>query len=124
MGYVWKKVFVLDELIREKAKRIQTLYNRQNPEWFRVDLKFSNGWLEKLEARNRSKSYKSHYESRNVDLNVINSELPKLQEKLQNYSLNDMWNADEFGLFYQLAPTQTIAPAPIPGRMRKKELPV
>ena len=78
-----RKVFVSDELIREKAKRIQILYNQQNPEDFRVHLKFTNGWLQKLKARNRIKSYKSHCESGNVDLNVINSELPKLQEKLQ-----------------------------------------
>ena len=116
-----RKVFVSDELIREKAKQIQTLYNEQNPEDLRVDLKFNNGWLEKLKARSRFKNYKSHGESGNVDLKVINSELPKLQEKLRSYSLNDIWNADEFGLFYQLPPTQTIAQAPIPGRKRKKK---
>ena len=75
-----RKVFGSDELIREKAKRIQIIYNQQNSENLRVDLKFSNGWLEKLKARNRFKSYKSDGESGNVDLNVINSELPKLPE--------------------------------------------
>ena len=94
-----RKIFVSDELIRGKAKRVQILYIQQNPEDFRVDLKFNSGWLEKLKARNKLKSYKSHGKSGNVDLNVINSELPKLQGKLQNYAFNDIWNADEFRPF-------------------------
>ncbi len=34
--------------------------------------------------------------------------------------MNDV-NADEFGLFFQIPPTQTIAPAHIPGMKKQKE---
>ncbi len=115
-----RKVFVSDELIQEKARRIQILLNLEIPEEHRLHLKFNNGWLQRLKIRDNSKYYKSHGESGNVDQNQIKSELPVLQEKHKKYSFRDIWNAEKFGLFYQMPPRETIAPGPIPGRKKKK----
>ncbi len=56
-SWVWdryeRKVFISDELIQEIARRIQILYNQNIPEENQLHLKFSNGWLQKLEARNK-----------------------------------------------------------------------
>ncbi len=35
--------------------------------------------------------------------------------------MKNIWNADEFSIFYQMLPRGTIAPARIPGRKKKKE---
>ena len=115
-----RKVFVSDELIQEKARRIQILLNLEISEEHQLHLKFSNGWLQRLKIRNNFKCYKSHGESRNVDQNQIKSELPVLQERLKKYPLRDIWNANKFGLFYQMPLRETIAPGPIPGRKKKE----
>lgn len=41
--------------------------------------------------------------------------------KTKNYIWNNVQNADEFGFFYQMPPTQTIEPTPIPGRKKEEE---
>ncbi len=116
-----RKVFISDELIQDKARRIQTLLNQEIPVENQLHLKFSNSWLQKLKIRNYFKCYRSHGESGNVDLNIINSELPVLQETIKNYSMEDIWNADEFAIFYQMPSRDTIAPARILGRKRRKK---
>ncbi len=84
-SWIWdmyeRKVFISDELIQEKARRIQLLLNQHIPQENQLHLKFSNGWLQKMKARNNFKCYRSHGESGNVDQNVICAELPILREK-------------------------------------------
>ncbi len=50
-SWVWdmyeRKVFVSDELIQEKARRIQILLNEKLPLDNQIHLKFSNGWIQK-----------------------------------------------------------------------------
>ncbi len=50
---------------------------------------------------------------------MISNELPVLRRELKKYSIKDIWNADEFGIFNQMPPRNTIAPATISAR--KKE---
>ena len=53
----------------------------------------------------------SHGEGVYGDESVVSQELPFLHQKTSQYALNDIFNADEFGLFYQAAPIRTIGPA-------------
>ena len=39
----------------------------------------------------------------------------------RKYSINDRWNADEFGLFYSMAPNTTLGPARLAGRKKQKD---
>ncbi len=73
-----REVFVSDELIQEKARRMQILLNQEIQAEKQIHLKFSNVWLQKLKNRNHFKFYRSHGESGNVDQTVINKELPGL----------------------------------------------
>jgi hypothetical protein len=41
-----------------------------------------------------------------------------LREVLKDYPLEDIFNADETGLFFRMAPNQTLASAPTPGTKR------
>lgn len=51
-----------------------------------------------------------------------NEALPRLREKLSKYAMKDIFNANEFGLNYHMAPDTTIACQRIPGRKKAKEL--
>lgn len=84
-------------------------------------LTFSNGWIQKFKKRNRFKMYRSHGVDGDADESAIQSELPNLKARLLQYAINDTWNADEFGLFYALAPTTTIGPGQLPGRKKQKD---
>ena len=63
---------------------------------------FSNGWLEKLRRLWRIKNFKSHGASSDADEYAIQECLPDLQRLASQYSPEDVWNADESGLFYKM----------------------
>ncbi len=47
-------------------------------------------------------------------------ELPSIVEKLSCYAINDIWNADEFGLFYNMSLISTIGPERLSGTKKVK----
>ena len=102
-----RNIFVSDEMIRCKAFEILEENNTNNPIDNPLNLKLSNGWLHKFKKRNKFKRYYCSGES--ADLNVTNiiQDLPNIIQELRNFSLNDIWNADEFGLMYKMAPNST-----------------
>ncbi len=65
--------------------------------------------------------YRSHGEDGDSDDAAIPRELPELRRSLQEYSINDIWNADVFRLFYFMAQNTTIDPARPPGRKKQKD---
>ena len=116
-----RKVFVSESLIKEKAKRLLSSANWNLSEEQRKSLSFSNGWLDRFKKRNRFKSFMSHGEYADADESAITEELPILRQKTSQYALNDIFNAEEFGLFYQAASIRTIGPARLDGRKVRKE---
>ena len=51
----------------------------------------------------------------------MSEKLPVIVKKISKYAFNDIWNADEFGLFYKLSSVSTIRPGRIPGRKKVKD---
>ena len=100
-----RQVPMSGELIKEKAV---VIFKRLYPEKEKI-LKFSNGWLDAWKDRHRIKEYKKHGESGDVDLRVVANNLPKLQNILGLYHLNDIYNMDETAFFYQLIPDRSLA---------------
>ena len=86
-----------------------------------IDLTFSNGWISKFEKRNNFKAYKSHGESGDADEEAIRNAMPSLRATLSMYRLNDIFNADEYVLFYTEAPNITIGPGPLKGNKKRKD---
>ena len=74
-----------------------------------IDFKASEGWLGKFKQRHNITYGKISEEALNVDLNVTNSWLinvwPKLNEK---YTTDNIFNADETGIFYKMTPDKTL----------------
>ena len=115
-----KEVFIIDFLIKEKGKRIRENLNRSLPLSQQIHLNFSNGRISKFKKRNNFKARKSHREPSDADGDGILNATPSLRAMLSMYTLNDVFNADEYGLFYTEAPNILIGPGPLKGKKKKK----
>jgi Tc5 transposase DNA-binding domain len=80
------------------------------------ELKFSNGWLEKFQKRNGFRRWYIHGES--GDAQMEGNEEKEIKTKIAQYELEKVYNMDETGLFYKLAPDTTIAQRQIEGRYK------
>ena len=116
-----REVFASENLIKEKARRFLLSVSQNLTEEQRIRLCFSNGWLDRFKKRNGFKSFMSHGEGADADEPAISQELPSLRQKTAQYAVNDIFNADEFGLFYQAAPIRTVGPARLDGQKVRKE---
>ncbi|CAG8660239.1 13114_t:CDS:2, partial [Dentiscutata heterogama] len=56
-----------------------------------------------------------HGESGSADLEAINLNLSNIIHTTNKYALHDIYNMDEMGLFYTMAPDRTIASCQIEG---------
>ncbi|CAF2756316.1 unnamed protein product [Rotaria sp. Silwood2] len=92
-------------LMLEKAKQLSITLGHQ-------DFEPSHGWLERLKSRDNIKFIKVSDERAAADQagaeNWINNVLPVV---IEDYDLNDVFNADETGLYYKAAPSGTLAVA-------------
>ncbi|XP_045764824.1 tigger transposable element-derived protein 4-like [Maniola jurtina] len=74
-----------------------------------TDFKASEGWLGKFKLRHNISYSKIHEEARDVDANVtkdwVNKVWPKLKDK---YAPNDIFNANETGLFFNMTSNETL----------------
>ena len=113
-------VFVDKHFIKEKGRRIQEEYNARVRLQEKSHLNFSNWRISRFKYRNRQRAYKCHGESGAADEDAISRELPNLRALIARYNPNDVFNADEFGLFYQQGPNVTVGPNPIEGKKDKK----
>ena len=88
-------------MIQEKALTFAKELNVEN-------FQASDGWLRRWTERNH-KSFKTvSGESKSVTPEMVDGWWKKsLPILLSNYELNDIYNADEFGLFYECLPNKT-----------------
>ena len=106
-------------MLKEKERRLQQEVNESLPGNKRISLNFGNSWLHSFKRRNGFKRYPSHGESADADEDANNRNLPVLQDTLKRHALRDMYNADEFALFYRLPPSSTIGSTRLRGRKKK-----
>jgi len=69
--------------------------------------KFSSGWYDKVLQRQDLKDHKLHGEAGSVDLTTVTDYRKSLADLLKTFSLSDIYNVDEFALFYRLLPART-----------------
>jgi len=75
-----------------------------------ADFKASNGWLDRFKKRHGISSKKICGESNAVDKSVTNSWLEKTWPSLiKDYTPENVFNADETGLFFKLLPDRTLS---------------
>lgn len=88
-------------LLKEKAKEIAKHFNYS-------DFNASNGFIGRFKERNAVMFQTIHGESDGVSETItsdwINNKLPEL---IKDYDQNDIFNGDEFGLFWRILPNKT-----------------
>lgn len=73
------------------------------------DFVCSRSWIERFKKRNCIAGGKIVGESASVDMNVVNNWLTTVWPDLcKNYDSDNIFNADETGLFYKLTPDKTL----------------
>lgn len=110
------KVPINQDIVKEVAKRLAAKMQLA-PEDIPL---FSNGWMSSFSRRHGLRRIRLHGESASVQEDVISDARPALAELVNQYAPRDVFNFDETGLFYQMAPDKTIATRQIEGSRRSK----
>jgi len=97
-----KNVCLSRELIRLKALDLQ---NELCDAW---DLSFSDGWLTAFERRHDLRSRQRPGEAASADPEAVRVGLQALQDLTDLYDTKDVYNMDESGLCYAMAPARSI----------------
>ncbi len=102
-------------MIKEKAKFFANTFNIQEDE-----LVFSNSWLDRFKKRNNICQHHMHGESGSAPIASLSEERIKLCQLLSQYSLDQIYNIDETGLYYRMSPNQTLSTKPVLGQKKDK----
>ncbi len=73
-----------------------------------ADFRASGGWLAKLKRKHNLTFKTMSGESADVDMDAVNEWFKQLPNILKDYEPDDIFNADETGLFYKCLPKQTL----------------
>ncbi|CAG8498392.1 16035_t:CDS:2 [Gigaspora rosea] len=101
---ITEKIILSDLLIKEKGHQFAQAFGIPNE-----SLTFSNEWISRFKKRNGLKKAIMHGKAVSAPLVSLPAERIKLQELLSNYSPENIYNANETGLFYRLLPNQTLS---------------
>ena len=83
-------------------------------------MKCGNGWVYKFKQRNSLHKINYLGEANSALLTTLPEEHSRLQRLLANYNKEDIYNADETGLFYRMKPNQTLSTGAISGQKKVK----
>lgn len=97
-----KKIPIGGPILQEKAQRFAVELGHEG---FRA----SNGWLQNFKKRNEVVFRKICGESGSVNEQVCDDWKDKLAELTTGYDPEDIFNADETGLFYKCLPDKTLS---------------
>ena len=96
-----QNVVITDAVLREKAKQFGS-------ELGITDFQYSNGWLQRFKGRCGIASQVICGESAGVDPAVIRRGRQDAAEVIKGYSLRDVYNLDETGLFFRMLPDRSL----------------
>ena len=107
LGIRSQNIPVSQEMLRTKVLYFYNEARNKGVQFYNFEA--SQGWLENFQERYNISSKRIHGESESADLEQVDKGRERLQELLVGYDLNDIYNADETGLFFRLGPDQTLA---------------
>jgi Tc5 transposase DNA-binding domain/DDE superfamily endonuclease/CENP-B N-terminal DNA-binding domain len=111
-----QNAILTDELMQLQAKKFARLLNISEN-----DFKASNGWLDKFKKRHDMRRFKIQGESESAPIELLPGHRKELVELLRQYRPEDVYNADETGLFFRMTPDQTLATQAVKGKKKDKE---
>jgi hypothetical protein len=97
-----ENLLITGEVLHQKWSKFADLAGVPKDE----HLILSDGWLSRFKTRNGLKQFKRHGEAGSADPEVIRTERSRLQKLMEEliqehgYTLKDIFNMDETGLFY------------------------
>ena len=102
-----RNVPVSQDILKTKAIEF---YNRAKENGAQLpNFEASNGWLEKFQKRYNISSKCITGESESACLDQVENGRKLLQEIIATFNLENVYNADETGLFFRLGPNRTLA---------------
>lgn len=113
-------VMVNSELIRMEATRMMNEANKLLGADEQLSLKFSKGWIERFKKRYGMRFRRVHGEAMSVDNVAIAHHMPRIKRIMMTFSARDIWNADEFGLFYRQPSNWTLCKGNVSGHKKEK----
>ena len=116
----WLGCFISNAVIQTKALQLQEEFNFNSPGSVNLSCKYSRGWLRRFKIRHKFKAYKAHGEQCDADYAAYIERLPFLGDFSSQYQPHDVWNCDEFALYYRMSPKSTVGYRPIWGRKKDK----
>ncbi|CAG8667797.1 9579_t:CDS:2, partial [Paraglomus brasilianum] len=93
-----------DQILQEKGLEFAKNFNIEDD-----NLRCSNGWVYKFKKRIGIHKITLHGEANSAPIADLADERFKLQQILANYDPENIYNADETGLFYRMEPNQTLS---------------
>ncbi|GET51782.1 CENP-B homolog protein 2-like [Rhizophagus irregularis DAOM 181602=DAOM 197198] len=82
---------------------------------------FSNGWIDKFKRWHNLKEYIKWGEAKSAPLETLDEERDILHEIIKDYDLNDVFNCDETGLYWDFEPSKTLAQGPLSEKKKSKK---
>ena len=107
-------ITITDAVLIEMGKQFK------NKMGIESNIGFSNGWVQRFKLRNNISLRKYEGEASSANVPAINIELPKIKEEINKYNLDDVFNFDEYALFYRLEPDKTLVTKRLSGRKNNK----
>jgi hypothetical protein len=81
-------------------------------------MKCTNGWIHKFKQRNGLQKFNFSGEANSAPLESLSEERQRLRVLLAKYNEEDIYNADETGLFFRMEPNQTLSTGAVAGRKK------
>ncbi|CAB4424350.1 unnamed protein product [Rhizophagus irregularis] len=85
-------------------------------------LKCANGWVYRFKLRNGLQKVNFSGEANSAPIESLPAERVRLRALLAKYDAEDIYNADETGLFFRMEPNQTLSTGAVAGRKKVRKL--
>ncbi|KAI0990930.1 hypothetical protein K3495_g17257, partial [Podosphaera aphanis] len=116
-----KRAVITGDILKAKARELCQRLPQYTPEM--EEPKWSNGWLESFKKKFNIKQYVQYGEGAAADINsdANIAQITKLRDLCSRYPEIDIFNMDETGLFWKMAPTRSLATESISGGKKIKD---
>lgn len=84
-----------------------------------MTVQFLNGWMQRFKKRHGLRFRRAHGDGNSADAKAIRDQMPRIWDLLSSFAECDVWNAEEFGLFYRQPASRTLASEPVAGFKKK-----
>src|SRR5271156_1224157 len=116
-----RRVIITGDILKTKARELwerlsQYILDVDEPKW-------SNGWLEGFKKRFKVKEFVQHGEGAAADIHspANITQIEELRQLCATYAVEDIFNMNEIGLFWKMAPIRTLATDALSGGNKFKD---